>query len=340
MRGRPEPFYRKSKKCWYVQFGKTQIRLGKTKEEAYDKYDELMADRHSLTPAVPVVYVLAQFLQWCQKRRAEKTYDWYQMHLQSFSQHIGKRLKVSELKPHHITAWIDEAHQENSPSTVHGAIRAVQRAFNWAVREGHLTKNPILNAEKPTPTKREVVITQSQFDQMVELATDQHEKDFLTAMWETGCRPQEVRMITAWNFEEENERWVFETVNSKGKKAQRVVYLTEKALEISKRLAEKNPTGPIFRNSVGKPWTKNAIRCRFRKFEKLGIEGLCATAIRHSFTNEALARGVDPVTLSVLLGHTDVTTLSRNYAHLTKNPDHMRKSIRKAKGQDVPESEN
>jgi len=335
MRGRPEPFYRTSKKCWYVQFGKQQIRLGKTKREAYEEYDKLLADRHTLTPAVPVVLVLAQFLQWAQKRRSQKTYDWYQMHLQSFTKHVGKRLKVSALQPKHITAWIDHSHTRSSDSTRHGAIRAVQRAFNWAVKEGHLSRNPIANAEKPSPTKREVVITEKEFQGMLKMATDQAEKDLLTVLWETGCRPQEIRIVAAKHFDEPQQRWVFETSNSKGKKVQRVVYLTDAALGITKRLAAQYPEGPIFRNREGQPWNKNSIRCRFRKFRKLGIEGLCATAIRHSFTTHALARGVDSVTLASPLGHSDVTTLSRHYAHLIKRPDHMQKTIRLARGQDA-----
>ncbi len=330
-------FFRKFTGTWYVQIGKQQFNLGKDKAEALDKCEKLFAENEDINPAMPVALLLAKYLQWVKKRRAENTYDWYQMHLQSFAKYIGKRLKIANLKPSHITARIDKAHADSSDSTRHGAIRAVQRAFNWAIREGHLQKKPTLNAEKPTPTKRESVISEEQFEQMMAKATDQAEKDLLITLWDTGCQPQEIRVVEARHFEEENERWVFQTVNSKGRKVQRVVYLSDRALEISKRLAKQYPEGPMFRNRKREPWNKNAIRCRFRKFKNLGIEGLCATAIRYSFTTHALARGVDPVTLSVLLGHSDVTTLSRHYAHLTKQPDHMRRSLLKVRDQDAPE---
>jgi len=331
MRGRPEPFFRKFTGTWYVQFGKEQVNLGKDKLAAFEQYDQLMADRQDLSPSVPVSLVLAKFLAWAQRRRAEKTYDWYQMHLQSFAAQVGKRLKVATLKPKHVTEWIDKVHQDSSDSTQHGAIRAVQRAFNWAVREGHLSHNPIANAEKPTPTKREVIISEEQFEQMLRMTTDRAETDLLVAMWETGCRPQEIRIVEARHFEEANQRWLFETKNSKGKKIQRVVYLTDKALVITRRLAQQNPKGPIFRNRKGAPWNKGSMRCRFRKFSKLGIKGLCPTTIRHSYTTHALARGIDSVTLAAILGHTDVTTLSRHYAHLIKRPDHMQRSVRRAR---------
>jgi hypothetical protein len=53
--------------------------------------------------------------------------------------------------------------------------------------------------------------------------------------------------------------------NTKKKTGQdRLVYLTPAMLELTRKLMELYPTGPLFRNSRGKPWTRNAIRCRFR----------------------------------------------------------------------------
>jgi len=79
---------------------------------------------------------------------------------------------------------------------------------------------------------------------------------------------QEIRTVEASHFDAAERCWNFPRVKSKGKRVPRTVYLTDTAFEITKRLAEKHPAGPIFRNSRGKPWTKNAIRLRFRKIVK------------------------------------------------------------------------
>ena len=329
-----QPYFHKARKTWFVWMGKGgdrhQLNLGKEKDEAFTKWHELMASKEPLTPKVAVVRLLDQFLDWVKRRRSERTYEWYLMHLQSFAKYIGKRLKVADLKPKHVTAWIDRKHPHDSPSTQHGAIRAVQRAFSWAEKEGHIIRSPVASVEKPTPVRREVYITDEQWKHVMDKATDQNERDLLTVFWETGIRVQEIRIIEARHFEEDNERIVFQPSQAKGHALPRVIYLNDKALTILKRLNVQHPEGPLFRNRLGRAWTKNSIRCRFRKCK---IKGLCGTALRHTWATNALARGVDPITVSVLLGHTDVTTLSRHYAHLTRKPDYMREQVRKATDQ-------
>ncbi len=327
-----KPFYRKKRGEWYVWHAGRQHRLGPDKEEAFARWHELVTYQpDDVEPDAPVVVLLDKFLDWVQRRRAARTYLWYQMHLESFAQHVGAKLRIADLKPKHVTAWVDRVHPDSSPSTVHGAIRAVQRAFNWATREGHVSRNPVAAVEKPTPNRREVVLSEEEFEEILAKATDQAEKDYLTVQWETGMRPQEIRAIEAKHFEEQHERIVFPPSEAKGRRLPRVIYLNEKALEVVRRLARKHPTGPIFRNGRGKPWTPNSIRCRFRKYKR---KGLCSTVIRHSWATNALARGVDPITVSILLGHTDITTLSRTYAHLAKKPDFLRDAVRKATGED------
>lgn len=51
---------------------------------------------------------------------------------------------------------------------------------------------------------------------------------------------------------------------------------------------------------------------------------------RHSFATRSLQNGVDPVTLSILLGHADGTTLCRTYAHLDQDDQHLRNALDKA----------
>lgn len=51
-------------------------------------------------------------------------------------------------------------------------------------------------------------------------------------------------------------------------RAESVVYLTPPMVKLCTRLAAEHPEGPLFLNSRGKPWTRNAIRCRFRTLRK------------------------------------------------------------------------
>ena len=115
-----------------------------------------------------------------------------------------------------------------------------------------------------------------------------------------------------------------------------MIFLTDVAVEICERLCELHANGPIFRNTRGLPWTKDAIKCRFgRMKEKVRIKGLCAYGIRHSFATEGLKNGVDSLSLATIMGHVDVSMLARTYQHLAKNTEYLHQQARKAKGRDA-----
>ena len=55
-------------------------------------------------------------------------------------------------------------------------------------------------------------------------------------------------------------------------------------------------------------------------------------ALRHSWATNALQRGLDSLTVAILTGHEDPSTLARVYQHLSHNPEQMLKQARKAAG--------
>ena len=70
--------------------------------------------RRNVNLATPVVVLLDNFLDWVQGNRAERTYEWYQRHLQPFALHIGRKRKIAELRPHHVTEYIAARHPSSS----------------------------------------------------------------------------------------------------------------------------------------------------------------------------------------------------------------------------------
>jgi integrase len=265
-RREPQPFFREFNQTWYLQLGKRQINLGKDKEAAWERYHELIKDRKDVeaTANTTVCGVLETFLGWVKDWRSEGTYGWYSVHLSSFASHVGQSLKLLDLHDKHVTKWIDACHKDSAPDTIYGAIRTVQRAMNWAVKRGYLPKSPVKNVEKPQTEPREAIITLAQFEQIIARCSDENARDFFNVMWETGCRVQEIRKVEAKHFVEAERCWLFPRSQAKGKRSPRIVYLTDKAIEITKRLAAKTPTGPIFRNRKGRPWTKDTLSRRFR----------------------------------------------------------------------------
>ena len=113
-----------------------------------------------------------------------------------------------------------------------------------------------------------------------------------------------------------------------------MIYLNDTALAIVKRLVEKHSEGRLFRNTDGIPWTPDAANCRFQTLSKKIGRKVCLTDFRHTWMNRLLLTGVDGITVAVLAGHSEVSTLSRTYQHLSMNSDYSREQLQRAPGYD------
>lgn len=271
--GRPkrrEPFWRSDRQCYYVQHGTRQIRLSPDKEEAWRKWHEFMAKPPEPEPIfVPgpdtqVVEILDAFLDWCSRHKAPRTYDWYRDFFRHFVSTLPPALKVTDLKPYHLTQAMD-GRADWSNNTRNNFVTAVKRAFNWVLDEELIERNPVGRVKKPAREAREMAILPTEYAAIIDAVRDPNFRDLIELNWESGMRPQEIRKIEARFFDPETSRIVFPPKEAKGKKYHRVIYLTPRAKEIVTRLAESRQHGPLLLNSEGKPWTKDAINCAFRR---------------------------------------------------------------------------
>jgi site-specific recombinase XerD len=103
---------------------------------------------------------------------------------------------------------------------------------------------------------------------------------------------------------------------------------------LSKRLIERHPEGPLFRNEDGNPWNRNAIRCRFRRVrEKLNLGGdLVAYLYRHAVATDLLESGTGLAQAAEILGHKGTEMVMRHYQKLKHRRDHLREQVMKARG--------
>src|SRR5207248_9591002 len=110
----------------------------------------------------------------------------------------------------------------------------------------------------------EQLVSEEEYCEVLGLVEDDEFRDLLELSWETGCRPHELFTVEAAFVDVETGRWVFPIRLSKGKKLQRVVFLSERALEITRRLMLKRPTGPLLLNTEGVPWCISSVKCSFQ----------------------------------------------------------------------------
>ncbi len=278
----PKPFFRTARQAWHVQLGGRQIHLGPDRDAAFRRYHEIMGwsttEAPPSSPTGSTLGVMDAFFDWCQKHKAPRTYQWYRRYLESSGRSLPGDPVLAELRPFHVQRWLD-AHPDWKTGK-RGAVIAVQRAFNWAVRMGLIDANPIRSIEKPKAGRRDRVITFDEYAAILAQVRDDPFRELLMTCWETGCRPQEILAVEARHFDPGNGSWSFPVEESKGKKHRRIVYLSDVALDISTRRAAAWPEGPLFRNTDGLAWTPFALNCRFgrlrialgrRTIEALGL---------------------------------------------------------------------
>jgi integrase len=337
------PWYRASRDAWYVRVNGKQVRLAKgkaNKRAAIEAFHRLMALGPAGLPktqGITTAHICDVFLGWSEKNHDAKTFAWYKSFLNSFCNYEGVgALPAAQLKLFHVTKWLD-AH----PGWVgarRNAVTCVKRAFNWATAEGIIEENPLQGLRKPPANRRERIVTAEEWAKLFAAVRDQEFKDFLVALRETGCRPGEVRKVTADNVNLELGIWLLKNHKTQKKTGlPRVVYLTPTMIELCRKLVALWPTGPIFRGpkrAGSKPFSQNGLRCRFRRLrQKLPqLQGVTSYTVRHSYITDALARGVPVATVAELAGHHDLKMIEQYYAHLTEKREHLSDAARRATG--------
>ncbi len=323
----PKPYFRKQTRSWYCSISGRQVSLGKDREVAFEKFHELMTDKAQVRGDLSTLYELSQvYLDWCEANRKRNTYTHHRYYLKLFIDHVGKRLRPSQLRVHHVTQWHEGL--DVGTTTQNDAVSIVQRMLNWSVEQEYLPRNPIQGMKKPKRKRRDVFYTPQQWAKIREHAREPF-TNFLDFLFLTGCRPLEARSIEARHLHD--DLVIFPADESKGELEPRVIYLIPDALAILKELVKKHPEGALFRNSQGRPWTKDAVKCRLTRIsEKVGFR-VIAYGARHSWATQALTEGgVDPISVAHLMGHRDPTMVSRVYSHLSKNPRFLRQQARNA----------
>ena len=272
----PKPWRRPSRGVWYVTLHGKQHNLGSDETEAFRKYHELMAKppepeekAAAKAPAEYVIGLIQRFIEDVRANAAAETAEWYRHRLQRFTDYLSDRglecIRVDELKRLHVSEWIN-TYPKLSPGSKRNLCRAIQRVFNWALECEYIDHNPLAGRRKPRGGKRERIISDAEWSDILTLARDDDFLDLLCISYETGCRPQESLAVEARHVDLVNQRWVFPASESKTD-APRIVYLSDVALAITKRRMARYPRGPLFRNSTGKQWSTDAVNCGFIRIQ-------------------------------------------------------------------------
>ncbi len=274
-----------------------------------------------------MVALFDAFLDWCEKHRKHRTFEFYRDHLQAFVTHLGEvcNRDADELRPFDVIRWAD-SHSGWGACRKRGAITAVQRSYNWAVGVGLLLRSPVAKVEKPAAVRREQTVSAQVYKAMLAKVRPPI-RDLLTLAWETGARPQELFRLEARHYHSGRGRLELPPAEAKGGKRWRAIYLTPIATAVITRLAAAHPSGMLLRNCEGVAWNKHSANCVFRRLKPVAGTKHALYDFRHSFAQRKLEEGNDHLSVAELLGHKDGRMLSTTYSHMNRADDHLRRAL-------------
>lgn len=334
-----EPWRWEERGGWYAWVRGSRRRLAPFKDgkrAATRRLNELLeeAERGAGAGDHTVGELVLMYLRALGQRREDgeverQTKDDAARRLAGFGEAYGD-LPSDEVKPLHVQAWLDSRKGWGATSR-HDGVGAVKAVFRWALQQGHVGRDPLAGLKKPQRKgRREEIPTPAVVAAVFAAALSPELTEILAFIQDTGCRPKEARTLEAVNLEPAHGIAVLskhKTGKKTGKK--RVLYLQGRAGAIAGRLALARPEGPIFLNTKGRPWTKDALTSAVSRAKariaagaaKHGqpppdLKAFVAYALRHLYITDGAAKGIPAPILAELAGHADLRMIS-TYSHIS-----------------------
>jgi len=250
-----------------------------------------------------------EYFKYAESAKKKSTIELEKVYAKQLMEFLGnKTLKSIDVRL--VDQWKADTLTRVNPTTFNIEKRTLQAIFNVAKKWGYIEKNPFEDVEKLRVEEKRLFM----FDDEIELFFGQIQKDidgsknsaykqshelfrlFCVFLLHTGLRREE-----ALNLRQEHidlSRGLIFVVKTKDKDS-RAVPLSARAREILSELGER-----LFADL-----TKNQVSRKFNACCKRSkLKGFKLHSLRHTFATKLIDAGVDIMTVSKLLGHSDLKT--------------------------------
>jgi integrase len=327
----PRPWYRVNR-GWFVTVKKKQVPLGITdpeaEAEAFAAFRRLMRTigKGGGEVAWPTVReAVDAFLKSATERGlSSATVKGYASYLGRFVARFGT-LQIGDVRKEMV-----EADARSRPTwgddTRRNYLQAVEVLFKHAGRPVAFDKPPRGSAGAGA------VIAEATYHMAVGCAR-RDLRALLVCLWNTGCRPSELRTLTV-----ELVDWPSGTATltrhktRRSGKASRLIVFPPPAMEVLNAQREKHKAGYLFRNSADRPYTCNGLTQEVWRIAGRIGRPITSYGCRHTFATDALAAGVPDTHVAALLGHGSTRMVHAHYSHLGENARLLKDAAAKVRG--------
>ena len=213
------------------------------------------------------------------------------------------------------------------PSSISNYLSAYKTFYNYYIKIGDLTKNPIDIIDTPKLSKKlPIYLTVDEIDKLLDIeiidAFSARNKSILELLYSSGLRISELINLEFKNIDLND---CIIRVMGKGSK-ERIVPINDIAIhylkiyvrDYRKSLVKKEQNNFLYLNNHGKKMTRQGV---FKMIKKRTLETgikkeVSPHTLRHSIATHMLENGADLRIIQEFLGHTDIGT-TQIYTHLT-----------------------
>jgi len=320
--------FKRENGVWYVEFERNVRRSLRTKnrDEAYRLFKKLQREYlkgnvevhlKSKSDKIKLSQFFDEYLSWCEKARAERTYQKAEEVSKKFLEYIGD-LTLSTLSRKHLDKYVSYMiNLGYSRTTVNVHIRTLKSILSKAVEWEYLEKNPFSGYKALKVQERPPAFLLPEDIEKVEQVIEDPDWLFVFRLFVyTGMRKGEVASLK-WE-DVDLDREVIVVKKTKNYRT-RVIPIHPKLLSMLKER--------YGRGSKVCPFTYHTLSGGIKNIlTKAGFSHLRLHDLRHTFASLLVMKGVDLRTVQELLGHEDYKT-TEIYAHLS--PIHLKEAVRK-----------
>jgi integrase len=336
-----KPYFWRQRGAWYVNTTDGRhVRLHEDEKKAHLLWAEMQATENPDSPTVQFFVLAENFLGWSKNRISDKTWRGYSAFLVSFCAYKnGGHLLVRDMKPFHVTRWLEANKSWDSPDTQRAAIAAVKRCLRWALEEGYIDKHPLEALKKPKGRQRKTLVAENAHAKLMTAGSrfsssvrrNQIFRQILIALRHSGARPGSIAALTFDMIRDGGTCWVFENHKTRHKTGKPLTVYPSPCLQtLIKMIQSVRNSGHVFLNRSSTPWTADTIQARLQTLcKRAGVKGIVPYNYRHTYATTALTNGTDLATVAELLGHTSVDMVMKHYGHLDQKKSHMQQAAAK-----------
>ncbi|HEY3998663.1 MAG TPA: site-specific integrase [Candidatus Xenobia bacterium] len=309
-------------------------RKRKTQVKEAEFFPELVEKRK---PKLTVAVAVEAYME--ESKATKRSWQDDARYARYWTEALGKML-LEEVKGADVERWRRQRTRQDThrgskvaPATINRAVAFFKRVFNIAIRDGHVTVNPV----------SKVGMLRENNERVRYLRDDEHEVERLHAAYqtlkpawasrwhtvalarETGMR-QEEQLTLRWEYIDFT-RSLIRIPRSKHGEA-REIFLNDYVLELLRDLPSRTSSPWVYpAHNPEKHVSQGWLRYPFEAAVKAaGIKNLHWHDARHDFASRLVMKGADLYTVQKLLGH-KTPSMTQRYAHLA--PKHQLDAVNK-----------